>query len=113
MRLGHTILHELTHLDVLGQKAGLTPDEDNRHGTIDPQENPELEGARDFLDDYEKKKKDTSPDYNAESYAAAASGKILIELPIPKFLDLLFVYKLLIVLFLSVYRGLFHEDLWL
>jgi len=71
---GHTVLHELTHLDALAQVAGLAADELNRHGTTDAQVDCELEGARGFLANYiAKKTKETSPDYNAESYAAAAT----------------------------------------
>lgn len=80
---GHTILHELTHLDSLAAKAGLSadPNNKNQHGTYDAQDGKkdgcELEGARKYRDRY---KADTtgdlaSPDYNAESYAGAATGE--------------------------------------
>ena len=76
---GHTILHELTHLDSLAAQAGLEPSEDGEdkglHGTLDVQVKPELSGARDWLEKYEKDPEDTRPDYNAESYAAAATGE--------------------------------------
>jgi hypothetical protein len=83
--LGHTVLHELTHLDALGKAAGLeAPDpneNDSPHGTDDaqPQDTPagcELKGARKYLQTYINKGNEdiASPDYNAESYAAAATG---------------------------------------
>jgi hypothetical protein len=84
--LGHTILHELTHLNALGEAAGLeAPDpEDNKspHGTDDAQTQDtatgcELKGARKYLQTYINRGDDetiASPDYNAESYAAAATG---------------------------------------
>lgn len=77
---GHSILHELTHLDALAEQAGLAADDDKdspdygRHGTLDVQGQCELSGARQFLKDYDAgKTSNTSPDYNAESYAAAAT----------------------------------------
>ncbi|QIW98396.1 hypothetical protein AMS68_003914 [Peltaster fructicola] len=80
---GHTVLHELTHLDALARQAGLVPDpKTNMHGTEDPQdsnkikgETCELAGARNFLEKYKETKDPdfSSPDYNAESYAAAAT----------------------------------------
>jgi hypothetical protein len=80
---GHTILHELTHLDPLAKHAGLeapTDGEDqNRHGTDDPQKGYEVEGARQFLEKYKADSK-FSPDYNAESYAAAATEKYFTDL---------------------------------
>lgn len=76
---GHTILHELTHLDVVGKAAGLVADDHGSHVTDDPQTEYKLNsllGARSFLDRYKQKKTNDSPDYNAESYAAVATGKI-------------------------------------
>lgn len=71
---GHSILHELTHLSALAEMAGLTADDDGRYGTLDVQGQCELSGARQFLKDYVADETDgTSPDYNAESYAAAAT----------------------------------------
>jgi len=79
--IGHTILHELTHLDSLAAQAGLAaPDTGNdqgRHGTDDAQTGCELLGARAWLQTYKQDDQKTSPDYNAESYAAAATGKPL------------------------------------
>lgn len=72
---GHSILHELTHLDSLAKQAGLGP-KDNQHGTDDSQEGAELGGARDHLKKYKKDKDEPSPDYNTESYAAAATGML-------------------------------------
>ena len=72
---GHSILHELTHLDSLAEQAGLSPDDDGAHGTLDVQDKPQLSGARDYLKKYVKNSKLASPDYNAESYAATATGK--------------------------------------
>jgi hypothetical protein len=70
---GATVLHELTHLDSLAKEAGLEAEE-GRHGTADPQSGCEFPGARSFLKSYiAGQTDDTSPDYNAESYAAAAS----------------------------------------
>lgn len=81
---GHSLLHELTHLDSLAKQAGLdAPDEGpdaNRHGTDDAQSGRELLGARDHLKEYKKDNTVTRPDYNAESYAAAATGKFLERL---------------------------------
>ena len=76
---GHSILHELTHLDSLAKQAGLTapsngPEKD-QHGTEDVQKGSELTGARDWLIKYEKDSTLSSPDINAESYAATATGK--------------------------------------
>ena len=74
---GHSILHELTHLDSLAKQAGLEPPPNgDRHGTDDEQSGLELTGARDYLKEYEKDADKASPDYNAESYAAAATGEI-------------------------------------
>jgi hypothetical protein len=74
---GNSVLHELTHLDSLAEFAGLTSDpdeEDGAHGTLDAQKGCELTGARTFLRDYiAGRTSGTSPDYNAESYAAAAT----------------------------------------
>lgn len=79
MATGTTILHELTHLDSLSNQAGLeAPTEGNdigRHGTDDAQTQCELVGARNWLQQYQADSRNTSPDYNAESYAAAATGK--------------------------------------
>lgn len=70
---GHSVLHELTHLDALGQFVGLEPEGD-KHGTDDYQSLCEFAGARKFLKDYiAGNTLKTSPDYAAESYAAAAS----------------------------------------
>lgn len=82
---GHTILHELTHLHALASFAGLEPPEDGpdagRAGTDDAQDDSqdgcELDGARNFLNRYKRDNgagNVASPDYNAESYAAAATG---------------------------------------
>ena len=91
---GMSMLHELTHLDTLASQAGLqaNPSEGNRHGTDDIQDGCELDGARAFLQKYKNKNtQDASPDYNAESYAAAATEIYFMELcgiseirPIPK-----------------------------
>ena len=79
MATGTTILHELTHLDSLGNQAGLqAPTEGGdigRHGTDDVQTGCEFTGARNWLMRYQGDSDLTSPDYNAESYAAAATGK--------------------------------------
>jgi hypothetical protein len=79
MNLGHTLLHELTHLDAVGRAAGLTADGDGLYGTFDPQTGCELLGARDYLTAWEDDKNDqlASPDYNAESLAAVATGTSL------------------------------------
>jgi len=71
---GHSVLHELTHLDALAEAAGLdaNPD-DNTHGTDDDQKHCELKDARAWLKTYMGKAGNPSPDYNAESYAAAAT----------------------------------------
>jgi hypothetical protein len=50
-----------------------------RHGTDDAQTGCELSGARDHLANYKANNEITSPDYNAESYAAAATGKTFSE----------------------------------
>ena len=78
----HLVLHELTHLDALGKLAGLDADGDNRHGTGDSQADCELTGARKLLTGYiNNPKVDTgSPDYNAESYAAAATEIYFMDL---------------------------------
>ena len=75
---GHSVLHELTHLDSLAQLAGLEastdPADNGAHGTDDIQSNCELAGARSFLSDYiAGNTGGSSPDYNAEGYAAAAT----------------------------------------
>ena len=72
---GHSVLHELTHLDSLAQFAGLSGETDagGAHGTDDFQTGCELTGARSFLSDYIADDDNPSPDYNAESYAAAAT----------------------------------------
>ena len=79
---GHSVLHELTHLDSLAQLAGLSADDDGRHGTLDAQTGCELDGARRFLADYKGDQTGdaTSPDYNAESYAAAATEIYFMQL---------------------------------
>lgn len=83
MATGETILHELTHLDSLSTQAGLlAPTEGNdigRHGTDDAQTGCELLGARDLLRNYQADNNLTRPDYNAESYAAAATGKTIVS----------------------------------
>lgn len=83
MAAGHSILHELTHLDSLSEHAGLdAPTEGNnigRHGTDDAQTGRELLGARDWLTKDEADNSPVSPDYNAESYAAAAIGKCSVS----------------------------------
>jgi len=74
---GHTLLHELTHLDAVGKAAGLGPDDDGQHGTFDAQDQKtqcELIGARSYLAIYNADSSKPSPDYNAESLAAAATG---------------------------------------
>lgn len=76
---GHSILHELTHLDTLAQSAGLDAptdgDDAGRHGTGDYQSGCQLRGARDWKATWETDKINyPSPDYNAESYAGAATG---------------------------------------
>jgi hypothetical protein len=74
---GHTLLHELTHLDAVGRAAGLDPDGNGQHGTFDAQDQDtecELLGARSYLADYNADNDLPSPDYNAESLAAAATG---------------------------------------
>ncbi|MCJ1287407.1 hypothetical protein MMC26_006756 [Xylographa opegraphella] len=81
---GHTIIHELTHLDSLASQAGLSgaPDDllaPGSHGTNDEQEGCELQGARNFLRKYNNNP-DASPDYNAESYAAAATEIYFMDL---------------------------------
>ena len=73
---GHSVLHELTHLDSLAKVAGLDGDseQNNAHGTVDDQKKGDPSGAREFLTQYKDGKTGgTSPDYNAESYAAAAT----------------------------------------
>ena len=79
IKTGHSILHELTHLDSLAKQAGLTApsegEDKDQHGTLDAQDKRELTGARDWLEKYEKDSTNISPDYNAESYAAAATGE--------------------------------------
>ena len=82
---GGSVLHELTHLDSLAQLAGLDASEaegDNgAHGTDDVQTECELVGARRFLVDYVGGlTQGTSPDYNAESYAAAATEIYFMDL---------------------------------
>ncbi|KAM0723659.1 hypothetical protein Q7P37_000647 [Cladosporium fusiforme] len=79
---GHSILHELTHLDSLAAAAGLEADggDQGRHGTMDVQTTCELKGAREWLQKYIANDKETSPDYSAESYAAAASEIYFMEL---------------------------------
>jgi hypothetical protein len=81
--VGHTILHELTHLDAVGSAGGLSGPP---HGTDDYQTDTntlcELLSARNYLaawrKDQQTSKPDNeklpSPDYNAESYAAAGTG---------------------------------------
>jgi hypothetical protein len=78
---GTSVLHELTHLDALGMRAGLAPDPLQQHGTYDKQKDCEFTGARQYLLDYIDNKTDgTSPDYNAESYAAAATEIYWMEI---------------------------------
>jgi len=78
---GHTVLHELMHVSSLAQQAGLQADAENKYGTLDAQGGCELAGARDFLADYNAGDTDeTSPDYNAESYAAAATEIYFMQL---------------------------------
>ncbi len=88
MRIGHTILHELTHLDALAAASGLDAptegDDAGRHGTDDLQVGCQLQGARAYKDLWDAAPEDennpnflASPDYNAESYAAAATGKCI------------------------------------
>lgn len=76
---GHSILHELTHLDTLAQASGLDApaegqEDAGRHGTGDFQSGCQLRGARDWKTTWENDKDNASPDYNAESYAGAATG---------------------------------------
>ncbi|MCJ1295982.1 hypothetical protein MMC34_007547 [Xylographa carneopallida] len=78
------MLRLLTHLDSLASQAGLSgaPDDaeaPGSHGTNDAQEGCELEGARDFLQN-DNENPEGSPDYNAESYAAAATEIYFIDL---------------------------------
>lgn len=80
--IGHTILHELTHLDTLGQQAGLAVDGKGRHGTSDVVTHPDdkslcqLHGACDWLiNGWGKDNSLEDPSYNAESHAGAATGK--------------------------------------
>ena len=79
IEVGHTILHELTHIDALASAAGLTAPDDGedagRHGTGDYQIGCELSGARDYLTASNADPDLPTPGYNAESYAAAATGK--------------------------------------
>lgn len=82
---GHSVLHELTHLDSLASAAGLDastePSENGAHGTDDIQNGCEMAGARQFLADYNSgNTDDASPDYNAESYAAAATEIYFMDL---------------------------------
>lgn len=77
---GHSILHELTHLDTLAQASGLEApaegqEDAGRHGTGDYQSGCQLRGARDWKITWENDKDHPSPDYNAESYAGAATGR--------------------------------------
>jgi hypothetical protein len=73
---GHTILHELNHLHSLGLEAGLDPDLKTQEcGTVDAQDGCEIDGARDCLLKFKSDKTLDSPNYNAESHAAAATGK--------------------------------------
>ncbi|KAI9891413.1 MAG: hypothetical protein M1814_002732 [Vezdaea aestivalis] len=83
---GHVLLHEFTHLDEVGRKAGLTPDPRTKdHGTNDAQSNAKtgrlqpLPLARKINQLYGQNPKRTDlpvvPEYNAESYAAAATGE--------------------------------------
>ena len=83
---GHTILHELTHLDSIGSLANLEAGPNGRHGTDDFQEQNldgcELRGARNYLTRWQG---DTtgdlaSPDYNAESLAGFATGEYTVVL---------------------------------
>lgn len=85
--IGHTILHELTHLDTLGKQTGLEAELDDNgkvisHGTSDLAKDGgaknapcELAGARQYLIDYEADNTLGDPSYNAESHAAAATGE--------------------------------------
>lgn len=82
---GHTLLHELTHLDAVGKAAGLEPDENRQQGTFDAQDQVtecELLGARSYLADYNANNDLPSSDYNAESLAAAATGTWHLFLPL-------------------------------
>lgn len=95
--LGHTILHELTYLDSLAAQAGLEEEEEGgTHSTLDVT-GYELKGPRDWLNTYKGDPNVASPDYNAESYAAAATGN-LAAFPIWTY-------------FSHHYRGLFHDPL--
>ena len=88
--IGHTILHELTHLDSLASVAGLEPDNGGRHGTLDYKGNLrkfcELSGARNYLGVWESSQANPEeeevwdPTYNAESYAGMATGRRFITL---------------------------------
>ncbi|KAF2830727.1 hypothetical protein CC86DRAFT_378977 [Ophiobolus disseminans] len=60
---------------------------DGPHGTLDDQIDPnnpksgcELKGARQYLEKYTKDLSSGSPDYNAESYAAAVTEKYFMDL---------------------------------
>jgi len=70
---GHTIIHELTHLDSLAKHVGLEEGDDRQHGTVDASGKCELNGAYTFFQRWKKKTDSLSPDYNAENYAAAAT----------------------------------------
>ena len=81
--LGHTLLHEITHLDTFGLAVGLSKDQDpgddnenippfDYHGTVDWNDIGDASNARDL-----KNEKDAEIDTyeNAESWAAMATGK--------------------------------------
>lgn len=81
---GHTLLHEMTHLDALAKAAGLPPrsDTDPSHGTddVDGYEDDYTVAARHFLDDWVNHQDELAPGalkpfQNAENIAAAATGE--------------------------------------
>ncbi|KAK7711842.1 hypothetical protein SLS64_005113 [Diaporthe eres] len=83
---GHTILHEMTHLDALGEDAGMparTQDDFTSHGTDDvAYPGDYVSAAREFLSDWVDDPDSMDPNalkpyQNAENIAAAATGMTL------------------------------------
>ena len=76
--LGHTLLHEITHLDAVAEAAGYTADKLGRHRSLDAQRRDQCEllGARAYLGTWanDNTREASSPDYNAESLASSATG---------------------------------------
>ena len=82
---GHTLLHEMTHLDALAAAAGLPArsGEDPSHATddVDGYEGEDYTtAARHFKDDWVNHRDELSPEalapfQNAENIAAAATGE--------------------------------------